>query len=143
MTLNLTFHIFLFLHYLEMKVTACNFFTEIQTNRTWNLALKNITPGFQFIIKPIEALLMGVMQFQCGMLFSLVMQVYLLPSILSILILFSESQYIQGYVNVKTYTLLIPLDIWKTIFVLGQEYVPKSKVNKIRVSKPWNLNISM
>jgi hypothetical protein len=71
------------------------------------------------------------------------MQVYLLPSILSILILFSESQYIQGYVNVKTYTLLIPLDIWKTIFVLGQEYVPKSKVNKIRVSKPWNLNISM
>jgi hypothetical protein len=46
-----------------MKVTAHNFFTEIQTNRTWNLALKNITPGFQFISKPIEALLMGVMQF--------------------------------------------------------------------------------
>jgi hypothetical protein len=50
-------------HYLEMKVTARNFFTEIQGNRTWNLALKNITPGFQFISKPIEALLMGVMQF--------------------------------------------------------------------------------
>jgi hypothetical protein len=63
MALNLTFLTFLFFHYLEMKVTAHNFFTEIQTNRTWNLALKNITPGFQFISKPIEALLMGVMQF--------------------------------------------------------------------------------
>jgi hypothetical protein len=47
-----------------MKVTACNFFTEIETNRTWELGTKKIiTPGFQFIIKPIEALLMGIMQF--------------------------------------------------------------------------------
>jgi len=106
------------------------------------LALKNITPGFQFIIKPIEALLLGVMQFWHGMLFSLVMQVYLLPSILSILIYFLKIIYSRVCKCEKLYS-THTLGYMKDISILGKEYLPKIKVSKIRVSKPWNLNISM